>query len=236
MKHILCSLFFFISIFSYSQNFKNGVVIYELSFRAESFKKTDSIKNRELKQIIDNQKNKTYALYFEKNESVFFEEKNLEVGNSSKIDLTSIFADKGTYYFNRNNKELLIQKDLLGETFLVTKTDNYTWILTKDILKIGNYICNKAITYKTIKNRKGEFLKRKIIAWYTTSVPINFGIKDYYGLPGLIIRLEEPMISYQLKRISLNSTESLNIKKPVKGRKITNEELEKLLENSMRKY
>ena len=97
-------------------------------------------------------------------------------------------------------------------------------------------MCNKAITYKTIKNRKGESIKRTIIAWYTNSIPINYGIKDYHGLPGLIIRLEEPMISYELKSISLNLKKSLVIKKPLKGRKVTNDELEKLFEKSIRKF
>ncbi|NCT08731.1 MAG: GLPGLI family protein [Flavobacteriia bacterium] len=233
MKNILCTLFFFPSIFFYSQN---GAAIYELSFKSNSFKNKDSIKNAGIKQIIDNQKNKIYVLHFEKDESIFFEEEHLDAVSSNKIDLTSIFADKGTYYFNRKSKELLIQKDLLGETFLVTNPDNYVWELSNDKLKIGDYMCNKAITYKTIKNRKGESIKRTIIAWYTNSIPINYGIKDYYGLPGLIIRLDEPMISYELKSISLNSKKSFVIKKPLKGRKVTNDELEKLFEKSIRKF
>jgi GLPGLI family protein len=236
MKQIFFTLFSFISVFFYAQNFQNGAIIYELSFRKESFKKIDSIKNLRIKKVLENQKNKKYVLHFEENDSIFCEEKNMEVENNSKIDLTSIFADKGIYYYNRIEKNLLIQKVSLGETFLVINSDNYKWELKKETLKIGDYLCYKAITYKLIKNRKGELLKRKIIAWFTDTFPINFGIKDYQGLPGLIIRLEEPMISYQLKSISLNLTESLSIKKPIKGRKITQEELEKLLTNSLRKH
>jgi GLPGLI family protein len=97
-------------MFCYTQNLQNGAIIYELSFRKESFKKIDSIKDLRIKQVLSNQKNKKYVLQFEENESIFFEEENLEVENNSKIDLTSIFANKGIYYYNRNEKNLLIQK------------------------------------------------------------------------------------------------------------------------------
>ena len=225
-------LFILITSFIYSQNILNGSFVYKVSLREDSFKKNDSLKNNLIKDVLKNQNEKTYILNFKKGESVFFEDKKLKIDNKSSMDLVSIFADKGFYYFKRDNKMLLLQKDILGEVFIIKDNKKYQWILKNDTLKIGKYICYKAITYKNIKSRNGETLRRKIVAWYTNSIPINFGIKDYHNLPGAIVRLDEPMISYKLQNVQLNLKNDLSIEEPKKGKRVTLKEFDSIIKKT----
>lgn len=63
-------------------------------------------------------------------------------------------------------------------------------------------------------------MERKVVAWYTTQIPYNFGPKDYNGLPGLILELQEDNLLIKASKISLNSKKTKVIKKPTQGEKV----------------
>jgi GLPGLI family protein len=64
-------------------------------------------------------------------------------------------------------------------------------------------------------------MERKVIAWYTTQIPYNFGPKDYNGLPGLILELQEDNLLIKASKITLQQKKKIVIKKPNQGEKIT---------------
>lgn len=88
----------------------------------------------------------------------------------------------------------------------------YNWKLENESTKIGSYTCSKATV---------NFRGRSYTAWYTTDVPTPFGPWKFYGLPGLIVKMEssDKSILFQLTKLSL--TEKEDIKKPTSGKKIT---------------
>lgn len=130
--------------------------------------------------------NASFKLFFNKKESVFKENRSLKI-DDKKINLTKIFAGKGMFYTNKNSKKIVNQKESLGELFLID-IPPIKWVLTQENKKIGQYTCYKATATKVIEGRSGESTKN-ITAWYTPQLPINYGPKDYFGLPGLIIRI-----------------------------------------------
>jgi GLPGLI family protein len=95
------------------------------------------------------------------------------------------------------------------------KTPNYEWVLKNDSKKIGEFQCNLA----TLKFRGRDYL-----VWYTPDIPTPFGPWKFYGLPGLIVKIEtsDNSISFDLTKLNYNNTD--RIQKPVNGEEITFED------------
>ncbi len=98
--------------------------------------------------------------------------------------------------------------------------------------KIGNYLCYKATTIFVIENSKGTF-NHPVTAWYSTQIPIGFGPIGYGGLPGLIVELTVQNIKYSMTKLMLNPKKEIVIKKPKKGKLVTEEEFNLVAKEAM---
>lgn len=89
----------------------------------------------------------------------------------------------------KNNSEAFVQipsqgklyryEELAMEVYKVeSKLSPIYWILTPEIKIIQGYSCQMA---------KGSFAGRDYIAWFSVSLPFNFGPWKLWGLPGLIL-------------------------------------------------
>ena len=58
----------------------------------------------------------------------------------------------------------------------------FNWSILSDKVKIGTYTTQKATT---------EFGGRKWTAWFSTDIPFQDGPYKFYGLPGLIVKIED---------------------------------------------
>lgn len=63
----------------------------------------------------------------------------------------------------------------------------FNWKILSDKVKIGTYNTQKATT---------EFGGRQWIAWFTTDLPFQDGPYKFYGLPGLIVKIEDEGKNY----------------------------------------
>lgn len=63
----------------------------------------------------------------------------------------------------------------------------FNWKILGDKQKIGEYNTQKATT---------EFGDRKWTAWFTTDIPFQDGPYKFYGLPGLIVKIEDADKNY----------------------------------------
>jgi GLPGLI family protein len=165
----------------------------------------------------------TYLLYFNDNESIFFKSKKLNLPNR-KEKFLDLLAGNGVHYANLKDKTILHQKEFGGELFLV-QSNFFKWTLTQEIKVIQNYTCYKAIGIKTVENSEGIF-KKKVVAWYAPSINVNFGPKEYSGLAGAILELNDSDLMYSVRKIELNSKKEIEIEKPKKGKKLTDVEFE----------
>ena len=59
----------------------------------------------------------------------------------------------------------------------------YKWKILSEIKDIQGHICMSAETRDTIKTQR-------IVAWFTTEIPLPFGPEGYGGLPGMILELD----------------------------------------------
>lgn len=233
MKVKLFLIFIILSNLIYSQNQMGGTVTYNASLHAnKSILASKKILDKKVKanvdEILKNATDQTYLLSFYKNRSFFVKEEKMKTKEEGKLNLTEVLIGKGKFYTDSKLKEKLYQKFFMGERFLISY-EPIDWNFEKETKQIGKYNCNKATTIKKIESKNG-INEMSIIAWYSPQIPLNFGPKEYSGLPGLILELHEGNIIFTAKRIELNTKKRANtIKKPIKGIKLTLKEYNQLV-------
>lgn len=193
-----------------------GKVIYLMKSDFSKIKNDKISKNPKIKKILEDKNSISYELIFKNSESIFQKIKKLQIKSSS---LSSIIASKGIYYTNSMDRDILHQKESFGELFLISYPYQ-EWEITQEKKQIGNYECYKAICEKQIEGRWGK-KQIKIVAWFTHQIPVNFGPKEFSGLPGLILELKDRSITYIASSIQLNIKEKVKIKKTRTGKRIS---------------
>lgn len=159
-------------------------------------------------------------MIFKNSEGVFKVIDELSIDkNDLAQKINKIFAgnDKD-YYYNNDTKTYLIKDcEALGECFIFNNT-YLEWQLTQEEKIINGYK-----TYKATRSSGDVF------AWYTPSIPVSFGPKGEYGLPGLILELEIGNIVFKAVKIVLNPKEAIKVEEPKGGKRISKEEYEAII-------
>ena len=222
---LLFIIFIYASIFS-QQNF-SGFINYESTINSKKLNdyltnKRGEIKSKSVLGSLD----KVYLytipikskLTFSNGEGLFIVEDKLstDIHNLGQRYQKISAGGSNEYYYNDKTKNYLIKNcETLGECFIYT--NNYLeWQLTQETRTINGYL-----TYKATRS------KGKVIAWYTPEIPISFGPKGEYGLPGLILELEISKIIFKVTKITLNPKEVIKIEEPKDGKRVSFEEYAK---------
>jgi len=75
-----------------------------------------------------------------------------------------------------------------------------------------------------------------ITAWYTTEIPINQGPENYWGLPGLILEVNDGKTIILCSKIVLNSKEKVEINEPTNGKVISQKEYDETVVKKMEEF
>tara|TARA_B100001093_G_scaffold519517_1_gene608911 strand:+ start:4076 stop:4981 length:906 start_codon:yes stop_codon:yes gene_type:complete len=73
----------------------------------------------------------------------------------------------------------------------------------------------------------------EITAWFTPEIPVSQGPSDYWGLPGLILEINDGRSSLLCSEIRLNQDTEDKIKRPSKGKKVTQQEYNTIMADKM---
>lgn len=88
-------------------------------------------------------------------------------------------------------------------------------------------------------NLMGDFEMPKevtITAWYTPEIPISQGPENYWGLPGLILEVNDGKTVVLCSKIVLNSKEKVEIKAPTNGKEISQKEYDETVVKKMEEF
>lgn len=256
MKKLFSILVCFLSVVVFSQSNFQGIATYESKTDVKSFnisfpgipqEQQDAMKAKMAKAF-----EKTFELKFNTTESIYTEPQKLEMNSNSSI---KTMGGDFTKYKNLKDKVILSETDLMDKPFLVSeKFPEYNWQIQSDTKTIGTYVCQKAqLIIPVSAEERAEYeaeLKEKeskstnlltleepkdkvITAWYAAEIPISNGPEDYWGLPGLILEVNDGTTIMLCSKIVLNPKEKFQIKKPKKGKPITREAFEKLSEEKL---
>ena len=217
---------------------------------SESKKKVDPAFEKALQEALKEASEKSYLLTFNKSECIYEQEQQLEKPKAASGEMqisVSISSSEGKKYINAKNKTSSIEDAILGKEFIIVENiEKPDWKLVDETKKIGDYTCFKAkLTIPVSDKQKKEyeeFLKKEeiksslfkmeepkekiITAWYTPEIPASFGPNNYWGLPGLILEINEPETIILCSKVVLNTKEKATIKVPNNGTKVSQKEFD----------
>ncbi|CAM1370505.1 conserved protein of unknown function [Tenacibaculum soleae] len=222
---VVLILFIAVSIQIIAQS-KKGSIVYKAelnkkyidSFLVELNKEKDtpmSIK-QEVVRMYRNSKPDEFILSFKNEESYYQHIPKLEEEGGYNIGSS---AGTTPYYTNNKTKSIIQMSEYLG--YIAHKP--LDWKITNKTKNIGKYKCYQAIALERLYSRRGFYYTKRIIAWFTPSIPLNFGPKYYKGLPGLILEINRDKFNISAIKINFNPTKELKIKRPPKKAKIKTE-------------
>lgn len=169
-----------------------------------------------------------YFLHISNEESYFYH--NTPVDYWDSYDAGSR-AGTNPFYTNTETDTIVGESSSLGRI----AHQPLEWELTNKTKTIGSYTCYQAIATERLFHSKGHYYNRDVIAWFTPTIPLNFGPKYYNGLPGLILQIERDKFTLTATNIELNlSDKKVTIKRLDEGTVITFEEANRRIKEMTR--
>ena len=251
MKNKMLIVVLFVTGSLFSQNFQ-GKAIYkthrkmDMKFDGHS-DMSDAMQER-MQEQMKRQFQKTFILEFNKNESVYREDKKLSApsvmpNGGNMVMVIGGGGGSDIYYKNIKSKKYVNKTEIMGKRFLIKdKLPTYDWKLSSETKNIGVYTCYKATFSReedqmTMNiNEKGKMVESKVkktivtTAWYTPEIAISNGPGRFTGLPGLILEVKEGNMTIVCSEIIMNATVKLEIKEPTKGKVVTQTAYQKIMD------
>lgn len=237
-----------------AQDFQ-GIATYK-SQRKIDIKLDSTQMNSEMHQqmmaMMKKQFEKTHILTFNKEESMFKEDEKL--GAPQRHGMVMVMVEtggSGVMYKNTKEKRYTNQNESFSKLFLIQdKLESINWELGSETKNIGDYTCYKATFKRGVEvlhsgisvnvnkdleeDAKPEMKEITVTAWYTPKIPVNAGPSEYHGLPGLILEVSDGTTTMMCSKVVLNPEKTIEIKEPTKGKKITQEKYDVMMEKKMK--
>ncbi len=236
----------FITLCGVSQEFQ-GTAYYKshqkVEFALDSTMSTST--QAMIQQMLADQLNNDFELTFDQYQSYYKKLEKLEKpSQGSGVQVMVMMSGGEKLYKNITQQRYTSEQDLFGKLFLVKDSlQNYEWKLSSETKQIGQYTCYKAtrsrmtegsLAFDNEGNKTvGEPVKVLTTVWYAPQIPVSNGPGQYWGLPGLILEVTEEDRTLICVRIELNSSESLSINEPTKGKVISAIEFDALMEEKL---
>ena len=85
-------------------------------------------------------------------------------------------------------------------------------------------------TKTTVVSEELEMPKEVIVtAWYTPQIPVSHGPGEFWGLPGLILEVQNDRTTILCSKIVMNPEQKSKIEAPSKGQKVTRSEYDDIV-------
>lgn len=242
---------------TFAQDFQ-GVATYKM-YRQMSIELDSTQVNSEMHQrmmdMMKKQFEKTFLLTFNKEESLYKEDEQLEspqVGGMQVVMVDTRGSD--ILYKNIGEGSFTSQNEVFGKVFLVEdKLEERKWTLTNETKYIGEYKCYKATftreqpVVKSFISVNGdnepdeeeeeaepEMEEITVEAWYAPELPVNNGPVRYQGLPGLILEVNDGPLTLLCSKIVINTKDKLKIEKPSKGKRVNQAKFDEIMDKKMK--
>ncbi|HQK40313.1 MAG TPA: GLPGLI family protein, partial [Flavobacterium alvei] len=163
----------------------------------------------------------------------------------------SMMGAGGTFYKNIKEKSYTVDKEFMGKEFLIKDSlPRLKWKMEGETRVIGGFNCFKATAVRPVSKTDFQNLRPKkedesaakpktedkktdfmsglempkevvVTAWYTPEIPVNQGPDSYWGLPGLILEINDGKTVILCSKVVLNPKEKAEIKASTKGKLIS---------------
>tara|TARA_B110000967_G_C18827743_1_gene532316 strand:+ start:466 stop:1296 length:831 start_codon:yes stop_codon:yes gene_type:complete len=269
MKSKILSILVFVFVFLISTSVKNKQPTQEFQAKAYYFSKSkmdlgkwgarlSEAQKKEVEARMKNRLEKSYVLSFNKEESLFKEEDQLDAISGATDSWGKNFAP-GRQYKNVKTNTQLQEQEFYGKKFLINDTlQPIEWRLESETKQIGNYSCFKAtasiptndltwysFSWDKLRNSNESELdstqvkeiKMTVVeAWYTPQIPVRHGPLEYWGLPGLILEVSADNTTMLCSKLVLNPDEVIEIVAPTKGKEVSKKEYQVIITEKMKEF
>jgi len=199
---------------------------------------------------LKNRLEKVYILDFNKTESVFNEDDQIDAMSGATDTWGSNFT-RGEQYKNVKDSLLVQTQEFYGKKFLVKDNlQKINWQMANESKMIGKYMCFKAtasiptadltwfdFSWGDIANQNEEGEKEvemtQVEAWYSLQIPVSHGPAEYWGLPGLILEVSAGNMVMLCSKVIINPEKPMKIEAPEKGKEITKEDYQATVRTKM---
>jgi len=241
----------------FSQNFQ-GKATYKskrkIDIKLDSTQ-VDTGMHKKMMEMLKKQFEKTFVLTFDKDESVYKEDEKLgKPQGPSNMEMVMInTGGSDILYKNTKENRYTNQNDVFGKIFLIKDhLEKLDWKLGDQTKNIGKYTCYKATLKREVevfesgisfngdkdldetKKTAPKMKEITITAWYTPKIPVNNGPGNYHGLPGLILEVNDGTETVICSKIVMNSKNNTALKEPSKGKVVSQEKFETIIEKKMK--
>jgi len=208
---------------------QTNIAVYNVVEIKEKFNISDTLNdtqkeaNKLLLKAFDLAKSMNYTLTFNDKESIGSIDKTMatdEDKGHSYFGIAEALIGIGQYHQVKSNDISLVQKESMGELFLIESSLFKDWEIFQDQRQIAGYTCFLA-------KLKCEDCKNQVEVWFTPDIPVPFGPVGYGGLPGLVIEIKKYSSVLTLSTMELTN-EPVEIKIPIKGIKISEDRYNEL--------
>ena len=188
MRKIIAFLMIISGFFSFAQN----RFFYEYKFIPDSTNKADVKKEMMLLDI-----DKNGSSYYSQDKYISDSTAKAELEKQMKVssgNFTIKRTEKGGVVGYKVTKQYPDFKTFIflkvsSDTYKVEEDQKPEWKILQDKQKIGEYNAQKATT---------NFGGREWVAWFSTDIPFQDGPYKFYGLPGLIVKIEDKTGSHSM--------------------------------------
>jgi GLPGLI family protein len=139
-------------------------------------------------------------------------------------------APQNETYFNFSENKKVEMREFMTKKFLIEgELKANPWKLSEETKEIKGYVCKKA-TYTN------EERKQNVVVWYTEQIPVSAGPDNNHSLLGLVLQVDinEGEIVTTATNIEFKPLKKGDIKIPTEGKKITQEDFRKMVEEQMK--
>ncbi|MDG1393807.1 MAG: GLPGLI family protein [Flavobacteriaceae bacterium] len=267
MKSKLFSILALVFIFLISTSVNQTHDVQEFQAKAYYFSKSkmdlgkwgarlSEAQKKEVEARMKNRLEKSYVLSFNKEESVFNEEDQLDAISGATDSWGKNFAP-GRQYKNVKTNTQLQEQEFYGKKFLINDAlQPIEWRLESETKQIGNYSCFKAtasiptndltwysFSWDKLRNTNDsdstqvkEIKLTEVEAWYAPQIPVRHGPLEYWGLPGLILEVSADNTTMLCSKLVLNPEEVIEIIAPSKGKEVSKNEYQVIITEKMKEF
>lgn len=230
-----------------AQNF-TGIATYKTDRKVDlqmDSTEVNSEMQQQLQAQLRKQFQKEYTLEFNASESLY---KEVEILDAPKPQaggmMIMVSGNSDVLYRNIKENDFVNQTEIMGKSFLIKDAlEKSEWVFEKETKNIGNYTCFKAtrtkeITEQTFNSANDSLVdikkERTTIVWYTLDIPVSHGPGEFWGLPGLVLAVNDGDQSILCSKIVLNPEKAVQIEAPTSGKVVSQAAYDEIQDKKMK--
>ena len=189
MKKLLINLFLILGVLAIAQNKR---FIYEYKFISDSTN-VDDVKTEMMFLDTTKDGSKYYSYTVFNSDSLMKADLEQQLKATGSINVKSDMR-KGSVRYSVTKTypdyKINLHRRLGMDAYNISDDRKINWKILLEKEKIGEWNVQKA---------EADFAGRHWIAWFSTDIPIQDGPYKFYGLPGLIVKIEDKTGSHKLE-------------------------------------